>query len=112
LELIVRHCDDGQDQVDKVEGAEKNVGHEENDVPRTGRAESDLIQILPEVLSHQTKGTEVGLREGVKACVAVVGVRPEPLDAGGAQGTLAGPRRVSTHDILIGIRADVPGTII
>ena len=112
LQFIVRHGDDGQDQVDKVKRSEENVGHEEDDVPRAGRAEGDLIKILPKVLSHQPEGAEVGLGEGVKTRVAIVRIGSEPLDAGGAERTFSGSRRVSAHDVLPGVGAHVPGGLV
>ena len=108
LQLVVRHRDDGQDQVDEVKRSEKDVGHEEDDVPRAGRAKGDLVEVLPEVLSHQTEGTEVGLSKGIETRVAVVRVGPEPLDAGCTQGALSCTRRVSAHDVGARVRVDVP----
>jgi hypothetical protein len=42
LQLVVGHCDDGQDQVDEVERTEEDVEHEEDDVVRAGRSQRDL----------------------------------------------------------------------
>ena len=33
-----------------------------------------LVQVFPEILSHQSEGTEEGIWEIVKTCVAVVGI--------------------------------------
>ena len=81
-------------------------------MPRAGRAEGDLIKIFPKVLRHQPEGAEVGLREGVETRVTVVRVGSEPLDAGGAERTFSGSRRVSAHDVLPGVGADVPGGLV
>lgn len=33
-----------------------------------------LVQVFPEILSHQSEGTEEGIWEIVKTCVAIVGI--------------------------------------
>ncbi len=42
LQLVVAHGHDGQDQIDKVEGAEKDDHQEEEDVPGPGGAQNAL----------------------------------------------------------------------
>ena len=41
--------------------------------------EHRLVEIFPEVLSHQSEGTEEGPAKGVKICVPVIRVLTEPL---------------------------------
>ncbi len=74
--------------------------------------QGDLVEILPEVLCHQTEGTEVGEAEGVKAGVSVVRVWPLSLQAGGSLRAHAGARRVSAHDELIGVRIHIPRRLV
>ena len=87
LELIIGHRNNGEDQVDEVERTKENVEDKESDVERAGCLErdlktnnnnhllahtdqSDLVQVLPEVLSHQPEGAEESVREVVKTRVA------------------------------------------
>ena len=58
-QLVVRHGHNGEDEVDEIEGADENVDHEEEDVPRSGRPQRDLVEVLPKVLSHQAKRAKV-----------------------------------------------------
>ena len=74
VEIVVGHGHDGEDQVDQVEGAEENVEDEEGNVQGSGGLQRDLVEILPEVLSHQPEGAEERVWEVVKACVAIVWV--------------------------------------
>ena len=87
LQLIIGHGHNGEDQVDEVERTKENVEDKERDVERPGRLErdlktnnnnhllaltdqSDLVQVLPEVLSHQPEGAEESVREVVKTRIA------------------------------------------
>ncbi len=111
LQLVVAHCDDGQDQVDQVERAEEDDDEEEEYVPRPGGAQDALVEVLPEVLSHQPEGGEEGPAERVEARVAEVGVGAEALQAhvvlraGAGAGGVATQHRVDAlgQDVVVGV---------
>ena len=77
-------------------------------MPWPGRPQGDLVQILPKVLSHQPKGTEVGRTKCVEIGVTVIGVGTKPLQASSAQGTLACTSRIPTHDVIVQFGMDIP----
>ena len=112
LQFVVRHGDNGQYEIDEVEGTEEDVDHEEDDVPRSGRAQRDLVEVLPKVLRHESEGTKVGGAEAVKVSVTIVGVRPLALKTGRAERALPRPRRVAAHDVIVELGVDVPGSFI
>ena len=113
LQLVVGHGDNGQYEIDEVEGTEEDVDHEENDVPRSGRAQRDLVEVLPKVLRHESEGTKVGGAEAVKAGVAVVGIGPLALQTSGADRALARPGRVAAHDVIVAeLWMRVPGAFV
>ena len=109
LQFVVRHGDNGQYEIDEVEGTEEDVDHEEDDVPRSGRAQRDLVEVLPKVLRHESEGTKVGGAEAGETGVAVVGVGPFSLQAGCAQWALTCPGGVAAHDVVPELGMDVPG---
>ena len=74
IELVIGHGHDGEDEVDEVEGAQEDVQDEEGDVEGAGGLQRDLVQVLPEVLGHQSEGAQERVREIVKTGVAIVGV--------------------------------------
>ena len=85
VELVVRHCHDGEDEIDEVEAAKKNVDNEESDVAWPGSHQGDLqrktffteyhlqynlflqyrayiigqhlVKVLPEILGHDSEGS-------------------------------------------------------
>ena len=74
IELVIRHGHDGEDEVDEVEGAQEDVQDEEGDVEGAGGLQRDLVQVLPEVLGHQSEGAQERVREIVETGVAIVWV--------------------------------------
>ena len=74
IEFVIGHGHDGEDEVDEVEGAQEDVQDEEGDVEGAGGLQRDLVQVLPEVLGHQSEGAQERVREIVKTGVAIVGV--------------------------------------
>ena len=74
IELVIGHGHDGEDEVDEVEGAQEDIEDEEGDVEGAGGLQRDLVQVLPEVLGHQSEGAQERVREIVKTCVAIVGI--------------------------------------
>ena len=54
-----------------------------------------LVQVLPEVLGHQTEGRQKGPAKCIEASVTVIRVRSEPLQAVIALGT--GPTMRQGH---------------
>lgn len=72
LQFVVRHRDNGEDQVHEIEGPEEDDHDEEEHVPRSGRSQHQLVQILPVILRHETKGGEQRPAEGVETRVAVI----------------------------------------
>ena len=74
LQLVVRHGDDGQDQVEQVERAQEDDDDEEEHVPRAGRSQHQLVQVLPVVLHHEPEGGEQRPAEAVETGVAVIGI--------------------------------------
>lgn len=53
LQLVVRHGDDGQDQVNKIERTKEYNNYEKQHVPGPRRPQHQLVQIFPVVLGHQ-----------------------------------------------------------
>lgn len=72
MQLVVRHGDDGENQVNEIERTEENDNDEKQHVPGTGRSQYQLIQIFPVILGHQTKSRQKGPAERVETRVAVV----------------------------------------
>ena len=108
LELVVAHGHDSEDEVDQVERSEENDQEKENNMPRAGSPEDSLVEILPVVLGHQTKGTKESPAEGVEVGVVVVGVLSEALDAGVVCWAGTGPAGVATKLIVLGLFFLVP----
>jgi hypothetical protein len=75
-------------------------------------ADDHLVKVLPEVLGHEPEGTKIGLSKRIETRITVVGVGPEPLDAGGTQRALPRPRRISAHDVGACVRVDVPRALV
>ena len=57
LQLVVGHGDNGEDEVDEVEGAQENVEDEEDDVEWTACHEGDLntMECLLDSLSEEER---------------------------------------------------------
>ena len=108
LKFIVRHGDDGQDEIDEVKGSEKDIEHEEDDVPGSGRPQRDLVQVFPKVLSHEAEGTEVRGPESVEASVPVIGIGAEALMTSGSLRTHPRAGRIPAHDVIPRFFAHVP----
>lgn len=81
LELVVRHGDDSEDEVEQIEGAQEDDDDEEEHVPRTGRPQDELVEVLPVVLHHEPEGREKGPAEAVERCVPVIRVVSVALQA-------------------------------
>ena len=81
LEVVVGHGDDGQNQVEEVEGSQEDGEDEKEHVPRSGRAQHQLVQILPVILHHETERVEHGPTEAVKTRVPIIRVGAVALQA-------------------------------
>ena len=81
LQVVVGHGDDSQDQIEEVERSQEDGEDEEEHVPRSGRAQHQLVEVLPVVLHHQTERVEHGPAEAVETRVAVVRVGTVALQA-------------------------------
>ena len=55
LQLVIGHGDNGEDQVDQIEGTEEDVEDEEEDVHRSSRHQGDLKYVisLPALLQNE-----------------------------------------------------------
>ena len=79
LQFVIRHGNNSQDQIDEIKTSEENVEDKEENVVGPSRPQKDLVQILPKVLGHESKGRQVGKEEVVEAGVPIVGVWTKSL---------------------------------
>ena len=77
-------------------------------MPGSGSPQDCLVEVLPVVLRHQPEGTKKAPPERVKVCVVIVGILPEPLEAGVVSGTRPRAAGVSAQLIVLRLLLLVP----